>query len=192
MSERLPVYDLGYRQDEIVDGDIVPVEWEPETTDTVMDYAELADEEAGAAPNTLFVEIPPGVSVSLAERAAAIRAIAKIYATYARAQGLEKAKGLPWHRSSLDKRYPDVDEVAAGATRRARAGLRELPGHLDRLVKPEELIAHGFDPVDVATDKQILGIQLRQHFGPGVGASARNARVNSLYDPSSRKQKPNL
>lgn len=118
-----------------------------------------------------------GVSVLLAERAMALRAVAAMYGNYNRAQGLNKAVKMSEKREEIGRRYYDVDFVAE----RARANSAYTPEQeralLQPLLKERELIEAGFLEADV--DEVALKIipGIRRALGIGVVSEERQKNL---------------
>lgn len=177
IRERLPTYGYG-RQDGIDEnGDVVCL-----PGDEMCDLGE--DELFGDTETEVddkAVEVENGASVSLVDRKLALAALAELYGRKARANGLNKAASLPETRRVLDTRFPDVDNVASRASIKATADLAAQEAHyLAMLTKSEELIAAGFDPVDVETGELLTHIEVRRAIGVTAGAAARRAVLKKI------------
>jgi hypothetical protein len=178
IRERLPAYGYG-RQDGVDEnGDVVCL---PADELCEPDESVFLDEAAAEADHS---EVEDGVSVSLVERKLALTALAGLYARKARANGLSKAASLPETRRALDARFPDVDDVVRRTDDKATADLSaEEARYLAMLTKSDELIAAGFDPVDVKTAELLTHIEVRRAIGVTAGAAARKAVLRRLHDP---------
>lgn len=172
MSELMPTYDFGRRQDVLTDeGDIMAIE----PSEAVDYYDQLAEMDA--------VRSEEGVSVSLIERHRHLKALATIYAAYAKAEGMNKAVVSPRHRPDLRRRYRDPEDVASSARAKAHAELRaEEATLLEPLLMSNELMKAGFE-VDAETETLRMAIGARAMIGVGVGKDARNAAIKGLYVP---------
>lgn len=175
IRERLPAYGYG-RQDGVDEnGDVVclPADELCEPDEGVFLYEAAAEADGN--------EIEDGVSVSLAERKLALTALAELYAYKARANGLNKAASLPETRRALDTRFPHVDDVARRTDDKATANLAANEArYLAMLTKGDELIAAGFDPVDVETAELLTHIEIRRAIGVTAGAASRKAVLKKI------------
>jgi len=108
IREVLPRYDFDTRQDGVdEEGDVMPLEAD-EQSEPHYEAFDEAEDARGELPVSIEYQ---GVSVSLAERAMALRALGAMYADSARAGGMRKAAATPNLRRGLEARYHDVDSV---------------------------------------------------------------------------------
>lgn len=149
-----------------------------EGEDTVADVPAVNEtHEVVGAVSELSRQPDQGVSVSLARRALILAELGEVYANYARAKGLTRAVTFPHRRQQLSGRYVQPTEVAAHAMQNAKDRLKIEQTLVEELIKSDELVAAGFDPVDVETAALQTTIEIRHGIGVAVGAKNRQAAM---------------
>jgi len=73
--------------------------------------------------------------------------------------------------------------VFSNTTAKANSGMHGEAYYLELLTKSRELVAAGFDPEDVASDAQVIRLQVRRAIGAAAGAAARNKALSGVYTP---------
>lgn len=148
----------------------------------------VANDEPGLA------EEVKGVSVSLKDRYTTLERAGRVYARYAsRTIGLGKAALDPGIRSDLEKRYGNnVETVVAGAKRNSSLSFANNEINIDHpsdeqrmledVLRTRELVAVGFEPVDVEIAAQETIIEVRHAIGVSVGQAARNRNIKKAKD----------
>lgn len=121
-----------------------------------------------------------GVSVSLVERAMALRAVANMYGLHNRGVGMAKAVQIPQPREELQKRYFDVDFVAERAEANGKYTPEQERMLLQPLLKEKELREAGFVEADIDEAALKTIIEIRQAMGVSVKSKMRQKNLKKL------------
>ncbi len=128
------------------------------------------------------ISVEKGVSVSFDERYFALAAMSRLYARRARSEGLSEASQTPGLREELQQRYPDLDALVANTTAKAGYTQDDEKRILHGLLKADEMVQIGTQPVDAEIAEQETIHQIRQNFGISAGAKKRNASLKKAKD----------
>lgn len=121
--------------------------------------------------------VEQGVSVSLAERRLALKAIARLYGRHNQGKGMKKAVTMPVHRQHIEPRYCDVDYVAERAEINGQYTYAQERAMLQPLLKERELIEVGFDEADVDLEAKTIMRGIRQELGIDVRTGDRQKNL---------------
>ena len=129
-------------------------------------------------------EVVIGPSTRLDERYIALAAMSKRYKEYASALGFKAASASDEKRPELRRTYANLDLMANDKLARARYTLEAEKSVLMPLLKTDELLAAGFQPVEVEEVEQETIHSVRNNFGHRVGHRKRNKNMDKINKPT--------
>jgi hypothetical protein len=134
--------------------------------------------------NPVVPEVVIGPSTRLDERYVALAAMSKRYKEYASAVGFKAASASDKKRPALRRTYANLDLMANDKLARARYTTEVEKSVLMPLLKTDELLAAGFQPMEVEEVEQETIHSVRNNFGHRVGHTKRNRSMNSINKPT--------